>query len=522
MGHDFSKKFHKLRYVQLGGSNSPFFSPHEWPSFRRPPPPPPGQLRPPKTFCGGEIAEVTDLELEAYKTGGPPPPNARAWDIPREAGIAPVGRSWQNRQWRSMYREQYRTVTANVARGMVEEEGNLVKFHVTTDAAQAAYYYVEGKRAAWEAEEFHWLEELLREQEDAPGAEAQAQKGHAADQLSRKRATQAEKGNAADHPSGEKATQAEKGHAGDKATQGSGGSMPKLWSEPDAARKKAPRSSVGQPIVGDESDTDNVEEWLEESDTIAHRIREGRCRERTPEPDPVERQEAREEARRKMEARKAEDKKIFDGLQRRYKRQAAENEANFMARIRETEQEQVVRLSARWVENVANFRAPSSAQRNRQLQSSNTAPDKFWERRRTPRSLQGAPRRAGWVPAGQLPDYPQAYHSPRDEGALDPSRPSRHSYVVAVEREDEETWNSGSAAPAVGAGPRSELPARRIHGACRGGALAGEGGPEAELLLCGGESRHAFMYRPTDEWKIPEPGDLIDKGKSMMEQHREV
>ena len=30
----------------------------------------------------------------------------------------------------------------------------------------------------------------------------------------------------------------------------------------------------------------------------------------------------------------------------------------------------------------------------------------------------------------------------------------------------------------------------------------------------------AFMYRPTDECKIPEPGDLIDKGKSS-EQHRE-
>ena len=31
----------------------------------------------------------------------------------------------------------------------------------------------------------------------------------------------------------------------------------------------------------------------------------------------------------------------------------------------------------------------------------------------------------------------------------------------------------------------------------------------------------AFMYEPTDEWRIPEPGDLFDKDKSMTEQHRE-
>ena len=114
-----------------------------------------------------------------------------------------------------------------------------------------------------------------------------------------------------------------------------------------------------------------------------------------------------------------------------------------MARIWYTGRAQVVRLSTRWVENVANVRAPSGAQRNRRLQSSNAALDDLRERRRTLGSLQGALRRAGWLPAGRagrLPDYPQAYHSPRDEGALDPSRPSRHSYVVAVDREDEEAW----------------------------------------------------------------------------------
>ena len=30
-----------------------------------------------------------------------------------------------------------------------------------------------------------------------------------------------------------------------------------------------------------------------------------------------------------------------------------------------------------------------------------------------------------------------------------------------------------------------------------------------------------FMYSPTDDTKIPEPGDLFDKNKSMTEQHRE-
>ena len=29
------------------------------------------------------------------------------------------------------------------------------------------------------------------------------------------------------------------------------------------------------------------------------------------------------------------------------------------------------------------------------------------------------------------------------------------------------------------------------------------------------------MYGPTDEWRIPEPGDLFGKDKSMTEQHRE-
>ena len=143
------------------------------------------------TFSAGEIAELTEVGLAAYKAGGPPPPNATEWYVPRESGIAPVGRSWQNRKWRRMYREQYRTAAANVATVLVDEEGNCVKFHVTSDTAPAAYYYIEGtRRIAWESHEFYQLEQWQREQQDAPEAEAEAEKGHAADQPSGTKATQ--------------------------------------------------------------------------------------------------------------------------------------------------------------------------------------------------------------------------------------------------------------------------------------------------------------------------------------------
>ena len=35
------------------------------------------------------------------------------------------------------------------------------------------------------------------------------------------------------------------------------------------------------------------------------------------------------------------------------------------------------------------------------------------------------------------------------------------------------------------------------------------------------KTANTFMYGPTDEWRIPKPGDLFDKDKSMTEQHRE-
>ena len=361
----------------------------------------------------------------------------------------PVGPSRQDRGWRRTYREEYHTAAANAA-GLVDEDGKPVKFVVTMKndrlakaTAPAAYYYIEGTmRTAGEPSESIRVEEWLRGQQCAPQAEAEAaaEKGHAAER------PQPEKGHAADKPSGEKATQAEKGHAadqpqvqpekGDKATQGSGRSTQKLWSTEgpppgaqtvETAMEKAPRSSAGQPLVAGDSDTDNSRELSEESvqsDTIASRVRDHRP---NPEADPVQRQKDREEAQRKMEARKAEHKKVFDVLKRRYKRQAAENAMQWMTRIWETKREQVVTLSTRSVENVANVRAPSGAQRNQRLQSSHATVAEFRDGRWTLWRLQGAMRRAGWLPSGRtghLSNSPVAYHNPRDEGDLHPSRPS--------------------------------------------------------------------------------------------------
>ena len=219
------------------------------------------------TLSAGEIAEMTEVELEAYKTAGPPPTDVGEWDVPKHVEIAPVGRSWQDRQRRRRHREQYRKRAANVARGMVDKNGNPARFHVTTDTTSTAYYFGEGQKTTWEAEEFHWVADWLKEPEDARGAKAEAEKGHAADQ-----------------PSGGKTAQEEEGHVREKATQGSGGSTQELWSAPDPARKKAPRSSAGQPIVRD-TNKDVLEDWSSESHTIAHRIRAVRGRERTPEPD---------------------------------------------------------------------------------------------------------------------------------------------------------------------------------------------------------------------------------------------
>ena len=165
-------------------------------------------------------------------------------------------------------------------------------------------------------------------------------------------------------------------------------------------------------------------------------------------------------------------------------------------------------LSTRWVQNVANVRAPSGAQRNRQLQSLNAALAEFQERRRTVWRLQGAMRRAGWLPAGRtghMPNYPVAYHSPRHEGALHPSRHSRHSFVVAVDREGEGTWIVD---------PLHLQPAQDLAVSFQQAGFTVHAGHEpwpervAQKQSCSYlavKAASASMYKATDEWKIPNP-----------------
>ena len=78
-----------------------------------------------------EIAELTDVERDAYKEAGPPPPTGNGWNVPRKCGIAPVGRSWQDRAWRARYKKKYRTSATETA-GKVTKEGQPVNFPVTT------------------------------------------------------------------------------------------------------------------------------------------------------------------------------------------------------------------------------------------------------------------------------------------------------------------------------------------------------------------------------------------------------
>ena len=305
-------------------------------------------------FSDGEIADLTDVERAAYRASGPPPPDPRDRSVPSKCGIAPFGRSWQDREWRRQCRKEYHTAAANAA-GLVAKDGKCVHFIVTTrkdrvakEATPTAYDYIEGTMtAAWDTSEFMPIEEWLEGQESAREAQAVAQKGHAANQPSGEKATQADKGHAADQPqapeqqrekghaadeqSRDKAMQAGKGHAedqpqvqeqqpekGEKETQGSGISTQKLRSTPrpplrtrraEPAMKKAPRSSVGQPLVA-ASDTDNPLESEEsvESDTISSRVRTERPNRHG---DAVRRQKHGEKEQREREARKVEDKKVL-------------------------------------------------------------------------------------------------------------------------------------------------------------------------------------------------------------------
>ena len=296
--------------------------------------------------------------------------------------------------------------------------------------------------------------------------------------------------------------------------------------------KKAPRSSAGQALVSD-SDTDNpVEsEESEESDTeiggFTSRVRGSRphYQQVSSRQDRVRREKEKEKEKRQREARKAEDKKLFEGLMRRYKRTAADvDEMEWMTRIWDSERQRAETLATKWVDQVAGVRAPSDTQRNRQLQTSNHALDMYVEQRRSLLKLQGAIRRARWLPArrfGHMPDFPVAYHSPRDEGPLLPSQPSRHSFVVAVDSEGEETW----IVDPLLLQPAQDL-ASSFQGECFIVHSVQQPWPKkvAHRQNCwylAVKAASSFVYKPTNDWNIPGPGDLFDKNKSMPEQHRE-
>ena len=132
---------------------------------------------------------------------------------------------------------------------------------------------------------------------------------------------------------------------------------------------------------------------------------------------------------------------------------------------------------------------PSSVARNRQPQGTNNALHDYIEQRKSLHTLQGAMKRAGWLPArrtGRMPGFLVAHHSRRDEGPLRPSQPSRHSFVVAVDRESEETW----IVDPLLLQPAEDL---AVSFPCEGFIVEGidtEGGAEAELRVLGGQSRH--------------------------------
>ena len=102
--------------------------------------------------------------------------------------------------------------------------------------------------------------------------------------------------------------------------------------------KKALHASAGQAHVLD-SDTDNLEE-SEESDTeiggIISRVGGSRphYQQGSSRQDRVRREKENQKEQQQREARKAEDKKLFEGLVRRYKRTAADaNEMVWMTKI---------------------------------------------------------------------------------------------------------------------------------------------------------------------------------------------
>ena len=85
--------------------------------------------------------------------------------------------------------------------------------------------------------------------------------------------------------------------------------------------------------------------------------------------------------------------------------------------------------------------------------------------------------------------------------------------MVTVDREGEETW----IVDPLHLQPAQDLRVRFQRGGFMVHAVK-EPWPEkvANKHNCsylGVKTASAFMYRPKDEWKIPKPGDLFDKGK---------
>ena len=120
-------------------------------------------------FSQSEIAELTDVERDAYNKAGPPPRTGTDGNVPRKCGIAPVGRSWQDKVWIARYKKEYHTAAAETG-GKVTKEAHPVNFTVTTtrdrpmeESTPMAYYYLAGTVVTtWDPSEFKPVQDWLR------------------------------------------------------------------------------------------------------------------------------------------------------------------------------------------------------------------------------------------------------------------------------------------------------------------------------------------------------------------------
>ena len=122
---------------------------------------------------------------------------------------------------------------------------------------------------------------------------------------------------------------------------------------------------------------------------------------------------------------------------------------------------------------------------------------------------------------GHMLDFPVAYNILRDERALQPSRPSGHSFVAAVDREGEERWivDPLHLQPVQSLAVSFQRAGFIVHAVQE--HWLEKMAPKQNCCYLAVRAASAFVYKPTDGWKISEPGDLFDKDKSMTEQHRE-